>query len=138
MEPVSAAITNEIGVIEKVEDLDARLDAEMFVERDRPLHKRRYIVNRCAPPHISTDHSAVDDGTVCCGSRQTSFAVDGANDNDSWGRQTLFSSLPLAAVQEVTILTNAFSAEYGGSTGSEVNIITPTGGNTMRGQLIEV
>lgn len=72
------------------------------------------------------------------GRRQTSFAVDGANDNDSWGRQTLFSSLPLAAVQEVTILTNAFSAEYGGSTGSEVNIITRTGGNRLRGQLIEV
>jgi hypothetical protein len=38
----------------------------------------------------------------------------------------------------VTILINAFSAEYGGSTGSAVNILTKTGGNRLRGQFIEV
>ena len=72
------------------------------------------------------------------GRRQASFSVDGANGNDSWGRQTLFSSVPLAAVQEVGILTNAFSAAYGGSTGSAVNIITRRGVNRLRGQFIEV
>jgi hypothetical protein len=72
------------------------------------------------------------------GRRQTSFTVDGVTANDSWGRQTIFSSIPLAAVQEVTVLTNAFSAEFGGSTGSAVNILTRTGGNRFRGQLIEV
>jgi hypothetical protein len=72
------------------------------------------------------------------GRRQTSFNVDGVTANDSWGRQTIFSSIPLAAVQEVTVLTNAFSAEFGGSTGSAVNILTRTGGNRLRGQLIEV
>jgi hypothetical protein len=72
------------------------------------------------------------------GRRQTSFTVDGSNGNDSWGRQTIFSSLPLAAVQEMTVLTNAFSAEYGRSTGSAVNILTRTGGSRFRGQLIEV
>jgi hypothetical protein len=72
------------------------------------------------------------------GRRQTSYTVDGATANDSWGRQTIFSSIPLAAVQEVTVLTNAFSAEFGGSTGSAVNILTRTGGNRLRGQFIEV
>lgn len=72
------------------------------------------------------------------GRRQTSFSVDGSTGNDSWGRQTIFSNIPLAAVQEMTILTNAFSAQYGGSTGSAVNIITRTGGSRFRGSLIEV
>jgi len=72
------------------------------------------------------------------GRRQTSFTVDGATDNDSWGRQTLLTGLPLAAVQEMTVLTNAFSAEYGGSTGSAVSVISRTGGNRFRGSLIEV
>ncbi len=33
---------------------------------------------------------------------------------------------------------NTFSADYGGSTGSGVNIVTRTGGNGLRGELLEV
>ncbi len=72
------------------------------------------------------------------GRRQTGFEVDGAADTDSWGRQTIFTSVPLPAVQEMTVLVNSFSAEYGGSTGSAVNIVTRTGGNALRGQLLEI
>src|SRR5207302_8460600 len=45
------------------------------------------------------------------GRRQTSWIVDGSNGNDSWGRQTIFTNVPLTAVQEMTVLENAFSAE---------------------------
>ena len=68
------------------------------------------------------------------GRRQTWFEVDGGTDNDSWGRQTLFSNIPLAAVEEMDILTNSFTAEYGGSTGSAVNIITRSGGREYHGE----
>src|SRR5579875_2494968 len=44
------------------------------------------------------------------GRRQTWFEIDGSTGNDSWGRQTIFSNIPVAAVQEMTILENAFSA----------------------------
>jgi Carboxypeptidase regulatory-like domain/TonB dependent receptor len=70
------------------------------------------------------------------GRRQTWFEVDGANGIDSWGRQTVFSNLPLDSVQEVTILTNAFSAEYGYTAGSVVNIVTKSGGNKLHGDLL--
>ncbi|MGP8244547.1 MAG: carboxypeptidase regulatory-like domain-containing protein [Bryobacteraceae bacterium] len=70
------------------------------------------------------------------GRRQTWFEVDGATDNDSWGRQTTFSNIPLAAVQEMTVLTNSFTAEYGGSTGSAVNIVTRSGGNQFHGEAL--
>ncbi len=72
------------------------------------------------------------------GRRQTWFEVDGSTGNDSWGRQTIFSNLPLGALQEMDVLTNAFSAEYGGSTGSVVNIITKSGGNQFHGEAIGV
>jgi len=71
------------------------------------------------------------------GRRQTSFDVDGASDNDLWGRQTLFTNLPLGSVQEMTILENSFSSEYGGSTGSSVNIVTRSGVNRYRATVIE-
>jgi Carboxypeptidase regulatory-like domain/TonB dependent receptor len=70
------------------------------------------------------------------GRRQTWFEVDGSTGNDAWGRQTIFTNIPIAAVQEMTVLENAFSAEYGGSTGSVVNINTKTGGNKYHGQAL--
>ena len=72
------------------------------------------------------------------GRRQAWFEVDGATGNDGWGRQTIFSNIPLAAVQEMNVLQNAFSAEYGGSTGTVVNIVTKGGGNQFHGQFLEV
>jgi hypothetical protein len=70
------------------------------------------------------------------GRRQTWFEVDGATGNDSWGRQTMFTNLPLMAVEEMTVLTNSFSAEYGASTGSVVNIVTQSGGDKLHGQAL--
>ncbi len=72
------------------------------------------------------------------GRRQTTFVVDGGTGNDSWGRQTMFSNLPLTSVQEMTVLANAFSAEYGGSTGSVVNVVTRSGGSELHGELLEL
>ncbi|MGA8939424.1 MAG: carboxypeptidase regulatory-like domain-containing protein [Acidobacteriaceae bacterium] len=70
------------------------------------------------------------------GRRQTWFEVDGAGANDSWGRQTIFTNIPEEAVQEMTVLTSGFSAEYGASTGSVVNIVTKSGGDKLHGDLL--
>ncbi len=72
------------------------------------------------------------------GRRQIWFVVDGATGNDSWGRQTIFSTLPVTAVEEMTVLVNGFSAEYGGSTGSAVNIVTKSGGDRFHGEAREL
>ncbi len=63
------------------------------------------------------------------GRRQTSFTLDGSSGDDSWGRQTLFTNIPLSVLQEFTVLTNSASAEYGRTTGSVVNIVTKSGTN---------
>jgi hypothetical protein len=70
------------------------------------------------------------------GRRQTWFEVDGSSGVDLWGRQTLFTNLPLESVQEMQVLTNAFSAEYGGTTGGVVNIVTRPGGNSYHGDVV--
>ena len=70
------------------------------------------------------------------GRRQAWFEIDGSTGNDSWGRQTIFSNIPVAAVAEMNILENAFSAEYGGSTGTVVNVVTRSGGNTFHGEYV--
>ncbi|MDT7777679.1 MAG: hypothetical protein QOC99_191 [Acidobacteriota bacterium] len=45
------------------------------------------------------------------------------------------ANLPFEFVQEVEIKTGAFSAEYGKSTGGIFNVITKSGGNTIRGDV---
>jgi hypothetical protein len=72
------------------------------------------------------------------GRRQAWFEVDGANSIDMWGRQTIFTNIPLMAVDEMSVLTNAFTPEYGGGTGSVVNIVTHSGGSNYHGQLLEL
>ncbi len=67
------------------------------------------------------------------GRRQTWFEADGSNAVDMWGRQTIFSDIPLDAVQEMTVLTNAFSAQYGMTAGSVVNIVTKSGESKFHG-----
>src|SRR5262245_28463598 len=65
------------------------------------------------------------------GRRQATFTVDGSSGDDSWGRQTLSTALPLATVQEMNVLTSAFSAEYGRSTGGAINLVTKAGTNSI-------
>src|SRR5258705_2531559 len=72
------------------------------------------------------------------GRRQAWYEVDGANSVDIWGRQTIFTNIPLMAVDEMSVLANAFTPAYGGGTGSVVNIVTRSGGSNYHGQLLEL
>ena len=49
--------------------------------------------------------------------RTTTFMLDGASNDEGWGRQTMLATVPIGAVQEVAVLTNAFSAEFGWTAG---------------------
>lgn len=70
------------------------------------------------------------------GRRQTSFLIDGGTGDDSWGRQTIFTNIPLSALQEFTVLTDSLSAEYGRSAGGSVNLVTKSGTNQFHGDFI--
>ena len=65
------------------------------------------------------------------GRRQTSFSLDGSTGNDSCGRQTIFTNIPLSAIQEFTVITNPISAEFGRTAGNVVNIVTKSGTNDL-------
>jgi len=66
--------------------------------------------------------------------RATTFTLDGANNDEAWGRQTAITTLPLGAVQEVNVLSNAFSAEYGWTSGPALNFVTKSGTNDVHGE----
>jgi hypothetical protein len=66
--------------------------------------------------------------------RTTTTTLDGANNDEAWGRQIAMSTLPMGAVQEMTVLTNAFSSEFGWTSGPALNIVTKSGTNDIHGE----
>jgi hypothetical protein len=66
--------------------------------------------------------------------RTTTTTLDGANNDEAWGRQTMIATLPIGAIQEMTVLSNAFSAEFGWTAGPALNIVTKSGTNDLHGE----
>jgi hypothetical protein len=66
--------------------------------------------------------------------RTTTVTLDGANNDEAWGRQTMIATVPLGAVQEITVLSNAFSSEFGWTSGPALNIVTKSGTNGFHGE----
>ena len=72
------------------------------------------------------------------GRRQTTYAIDGGTGDDAWGRQTILTNIPLAAIQDFTIITANGSAEYGRTTGGAINLVTKQGTNDLHGDLLGI
>jgi hypothetical protein len=66
--------------------------------------------------------------------RTTTYMLDGANNDEGWGRQTAIATVPLGAIQEISVLSNAFSAEFGFTAGPAMNIVTKSGTNNVHGE----
>jgi hypothetical protein len=66
--------------------------------------------------------------------RATTFTLDGASNDEGWGRQTAVATVPLGAIQEINVLSNAFSSEFGWTSGPALNIITKSGTNEFHGE----
>ncbi len=62
--------------------------------------------------------------------------LDGASNNDEFVAD-VGQRIPLDAVQEFTVLTNNFTAEYGRAAGGVVNLITKSGTNSFHGTAYE-
>src|SRR5258708_2141098 len=89
--------------------LGDRLDARQIEET--PLLSRKItalpLLNAANRPAINQGDVFINQNlftTNGAGRRQTWFEVDGSTGNDGWGRQTIFSTIPLTAVQEMTVL----------------------------------
>ncbi|HEY2846767.1 MAG TPA: TonB-dependent receptor, partial [Pyrinomonadaceae bacterium] len=68
--------------------------------------------------------------------RAATYLIDGISNDEGWGRQTALAAIPTGAVQEVNVMTNAFSAEFGWTSGPALNIVTKSGTNHFRGEVL--
>ena len=66
--------------------------------------------------------------------RTTTVTLDGANNDEGWGRQTAITTVPIGSIQEIAVISNAFSAEFGWTAGPALNIVTKSGTNEFHGE----
>ena len=66
----------------------------------------------------------------------TNILLDGAANNDEFGA-TVGQTVPLDSVQEINVLTNNFTAEYGRASAGVVNVATKSGTNDFHGTAYE-
>ncbi|PYT46739.1 MAG: TonB-dependent receptor [Acidobacteria bacterium] len=66
----------------------------------------------------------------------TNILLDGASNNDEFVA-SVGQSIPLDSVQEFSVLTNNFTAEYGRAAAGVVNLVTKSGSNAFHGTAYE-
>lgn len=77
-------------------------------------------------------------GVAINGQREasTNVLLDGAGNNNEYLGST-GQLIPLEAVQELTVMTSGFSAEYGRASGGIVSLVSRRGGSELHGSVFE-
>jgi outer membrane receptor protein involved in Fe transport len=87
-------------------------------------------------PNVTLDEPDSQRGTgyAINGARSasTNVLLDGSANNDEF-TASVGQAVPLDSVQEFSVITNNFSAQYGRATGGIVNVATKSGTNNFRG-----
>jgi hypothetical protein len=68
---------------------------------------------------------------------QNNWMIDGADNNDAGSNLALINYVNVDTVQEVNILRSNYNAEFGRNAGGQVNVITKSGTNQLRGSIFE-
>ncbi|MFN7949560.1 MAG: TonB-dependent receptor [Blastocatellia bacterium] len=101
-----------------------------------PVFGNQYALALLAPGSVVISSGVAGSGATIGGVRPrgNSFNIDGVNNDDPsvTGPST---KLIQDAVQEFTLLTNNFNAEFGAAAGGQFNTITKAGTNNLHGSL---
>ena len=92
-----------------------------------------------APPAPGSELASQNSsGINVNGARESSnnFLLDGVDNNDLYLNRFVINP-SIDAIQEFTILSNNFDAEYGRSAGSQVNVALKSGGRQLHGSIYE-
>lgn len=89
-----------------------------------------------APQTVARNYSGATVSVAGSRANQNLLLFDGAHFTDTF-RNTGFNYPPPDALQEVKVLSNSYSAEYGRNAGSVFNVVSRSGTNEIHGSLWE-
>ncbi len=137
----SVQVTGAIGLVETVgatirETVDEKRITELPLNGRNPLQLQLLLPG--VVPSVGGANLAQNATITVNGARGTSnnYLLDGGDNNDP--QISVASLVPNPdALEEFSILTNNYSAEYGRNSGGVINAITKSGGNRIKGSLYE-
>ncbi len=137
----SVQVTGAVGLVETVgatirETVDEKRISELPLNGRNPLQLQLLVPG--VVPSVGGANLAQNATITMNGARGTSnnYMLDGGDNNDPQISVAALTPNP-DALEEFSILTNNYSAEYGRNAGGVVNAVTKSGTNTVKGSLYE-
>lgn len=137
----SVQVTGAVGLVETVgaairETVDEKRISELPLNGRNPLQLQLLVPG--VVPSVGGANLAQNATITMNGARGTSnnYMLDGGDNNDPQISVAALTPNP-DALEEFSILTNNYSAEYGRNAGGVVNAVTKSGTNTLKGSLYE-
>ena len=144
----TVSVTAEAPLVNTTSGTVGTLVSEQKVA-DLPLNGRNYMALTLMQPGINLHTNKNSTGLASVGSwyssngaslRSNNFLLDGAiitNANAGTSASQDGNTLGVEGIREFRVITNAFSAEYGITSGSQVMVVTKGGTNQLHGSLFE-
>ncbi len=102
-----------------------------------PLANRSYDALLALAPGVNSQPGSLTPATRLGGGGDGNFMLDGATAMDP-GVNRPASRVSVEAIAEVKVVTSGYQAEYGRSSGLQINAVTKSGTNTFHGSLYDV
>jgi hypothetical protein len=102
-----------------------------------PLANRSYDALLALAPGVNSQPGNLTPATRLGGGGDGNFMLDGSTSMDP-GVNRPASRVSVEAIAEVRVVTSGYQAEYGRSSGLQINAITKSGTNQFRGSLYDV
>jgi outer membrane receptor protein involved in Fe transport len=134
----AVTVVAESAVINTANAEVATTISQMQIRELPTITRNVYDLVGTAPNVAPDPESDRGTGYAINGARSagTNILLDGSANNDEF-TATIGQAVPLDSVQEFSVITNNFSAQYGRATGGIVNVATKSGTNSFRGTAYE-
>jgi hypothetical protein len=139
-ESATVKVTGEAPLIQAENgDVSTTLTHKQIAEIPNPGNDLTYIVQTAPGVVMNTDIQGSSANFSILGMPGNSYlyTIDGMNDNDNGGNANLVGALVMLLgqnqIQEATVVSTGYSAQFGGAAGGNINYITKSGSNEFHG-----
>ena len=102
-----------------------------------PIASRNFATLARLTPGVMDGNQSGQQASRIGGGGQNNVMMDGVSTMDT-GNNGQMLSMNVEAIAEVKVLTSAYQAEYGRSSGLQITAVTKSGSNSFRGSLYDV